>query len=345
MKVKKIFLGGYINYINAQNINCKSIATHLNKNKYSVRALILGKNNIPHIKGVDFYRVSPFLFSLSNTVAFIRGVLWADVCYMPKHQSTPKIALKIAVFFRKKLFTTIEGNMWNTSIKSMIDSFGSKQKMKKYFRHFPNIFGITKKIVDESNSSISLNRNPLYLGVEQSYFNNNSKKKSLKNIVFVGTISKRKRVDELIKLSKKFPNLNFHIIGDGIEKYKLEKFAKKNVIFYGKINHLEIQKLYMQMDLHVLLSRSEGFPKVILETASSSIPSIVYDDYGAHEWIKTNENGFVLSKYSDVVNKLLELIENPYLLKSNSEGAYIMSKKFDWKNLIKNWEQVIENLK
>ena len=33
MKRKKIFLGAYVNYLNAQNINCKSIAIHLDKSK------------------------------------------------------------------------------------------------------------------------------------------------------------------------------------------------------------------------------------------------------------------------------------------------------------------------
>ena len=42
---KKIFLGAYINVINAQNINCKSIAFHLDKNKYSVKTLVLGDKN------------------------------------------------------------------------------------------------------------------------------------------------------------------------------------------------------------------------------------------------------------------------------------------------------------
>ena len=44
MKKKKIFLGAYINYLNAQNINCKSIATHLDKSKYDVKTLILSES-------------------------------------------------------------------------------------------------------------------------------------------------------------------------------------------------------------------------------------------------------------------------------------------------------------
>ena len=58
------------------------------------------------------------------------------------------------------------------------------------------------------------------------------------------------------------------------------------------------------MDLLFLPSRSEGFPKVILEAASSAIPSIVYHDYGASEWMITDENGFVVNSFNDVIDKI-----------------------------------------
>ena len=74
MRKKKIFLGGYINQMNAQNINCKSIAHHLDKDKYIVKTLVLGSENIPNITGVTYIRVYTFLYAISNLIAFIRAV-------------------------------------------------------------------------------------------------------------------------------------------------------------------------------------------------------------------------------------------------------------------------------
>ena len=141
MRKKKIFLGGYINHINAQNINCRSIAKHLDKEKYIIKTLVLGSENITRVSRVSYIRVSTFLYSVSNLIAFLRAVLWADVCYVPKHQSTPKIALKIASLVGTKIFTTIEGNMCDTSKRNMINSFGSLDNMKRYFSLIPNVFG------------------------------------------------------------------------------------------------------------------------------------------------------------------------------------------------------------
>ena len=187
MRKKKIFLGGYINHINAQNINCKSISKHLDKEKYIIKTLVLGSENIPNITGVTYIRVYTFLYSISNLIAYIRAVFWADVCYVPKHQSTPKFALRIAPLFGTKIFTTIEGNMCDTRLKSMIDSFGSIDKMNNYFKYIVNIFGITKHLIQNSTCGVNINNKPLVLGVEHKELNFNHPRKSLKNIIFVGS--------------------------------------------------------------------------------------------------------------------------------------------------------------
>ena len=39
MRKKKIFLGAYLNYTNAQNLNCLALAKYLDKEKFEVYAL------------------------------------------------------------------------------------------------------------------------------------------------------------------------------------------------------------------------------------------------------------------------------------------------------------------
>ena len=342
---KKIFLGAYINVINAQNINCKSIAFHLDKNKYSVKSLVLGDENIENLDDVSFIKVSPLGYKISNLFAFIKGALWADVCYFPKHQSTPKLALKFANLLDKKTFTTIEGNMCNTGRRNMIDSFGSLGNMIDYFSLISHTFGITSEIIKKADCGIKLKKNPLYLGVESNLFSFRKTKKKLNNIVFIGSILKTKNLDDFISLASLYPTLNFHIIGEGPIKKYLENKSSKNVTFHGQLNQLYLSKELINMDLHFLPSRSEGFPKVILETASSAIPSLLYNDYGADSWIDNSENGFVVSTFEEVKSTIDNLIENPELLRRNSENVLELAEKFDWKIIIKSWEKVIDNLK
>lgn len=342
---KKIFLGAYINVINAQNINCKSIASHLDKKKYSVKTLVLGDENIESLDAVSCIKVSILGYKISNFVAFIKGMLWADVCYFPKHQSTPKLILKIANFLDKKIFTTIEGNMCDTSKKSMVESFGSLENMKSYLSMIPNIFGITPHLILSSNCGVKINNYPLFLGVDKSIFSNNVIKNRVENLVFIGSLIKRKNLNDILDLAKHFKNITFNIIGDGPLKDKLKKKSTPNVHFFGELNSYDISNLLQNMDLHILLSRSEGFPKVILETASSAIPSLLYNDYGADRWINHSENGFVVSTFEEVKDTIDSLIKSPALLRKNSENVLELAEKFDWKIIIKSWEKVIDNLK
>ena len=130
---KKVFLGAYVNYLNAQNINCRSIATHLDKSKYEIKTLFLSDCEDIKLSQVKKIKVSSSSHRFSIFYAFLKGLIWADVAYLPKHQSTPKIALRISKLFGTKIFTTIEGNMCNMNKRSMIDSFNGVNNMKRYF--------------------------------------------------------------------------------------------------------------------------------------------------------------------------------------------------------------------
>ena len=338
---KKLFLGAYVNYTNAQNINCLSIAKHIDKKKFTVRILALSNIKTQKIKDVQIVKVSNNKFSIF--FAFLFNLIWADVAYLPKHQGTPVLALKLAkIFSNVQLFTTIEGNMCDQSRRNMIDSFGSIGRMKKYFSLFPNIFGITLHIIQNANCGVSIFKSPLYLGVERDVFKDTVVRSKLNNIVFIGSLKKTKGIKEFLEISALFPELFFHIIGDG--PYFNEIEMKKNIILHGKLDHIQISQLLKSMDLHFLPSKSEGFPKVILETACASIPSLVYSDYGAAEWISNNDNGFIINSKKDLICKIKKISTNRKLLEKNSKGAYLLSKDFDWVTRINAWESVIEDL-
>ena len=229
--------------------------------------------------------------------------------------------------------------MCDRSKRNILDYLGGEQSFKKHFNLIPNIFGITKDIISKANCGVQLEKKPLYLGVDCTNFTPKVKQK-LNNIVYVGRLVKSKDVIEILSLADIFSNINFHLVGQG----NLKK-ATTNVKFYGLLNHNELNDLFLEMDLHFLPSKSEGFPKVILETAAAGIPSIVYADYGAKEWISHSNNGFVINEFEQIVEIVKELQKNKNLLKENSKAAILLSEKFDWRIMIKDWENQILNLK
>ena len=341
-KKTKIFLGAYINNINAQNINCLALARYLNKNTFKVYSLSLYNENKCNVEAKVFKCFYPV--RISKIIGFIWGILHCDVIYFPKHHSTPRWILMLSNILGKKLFTTIENNMCDLEKESILNSFGNQKNLINHFKYIPNIFGITQYIIDNANCGVQLEGKALYLGVETDLFSLKVRA-NLRNIVFVGNLIKRKKTEEFLQLAQQFPHINFNIIGDGVDRTSLEMQATENVTFFGKLSQQELAYKLNKMDLLFLPSRSEGFPKVILEAAACGIPSIVYSDYGAQEWMGNYQNGFVVNDFIDIVDIVKKLEDDNQLLSNISKGARSMSLKFDWNLIIKDWEKVINNLK
>ena len=346
----KIFLGGYINLTNAQNLNCLALAKYLDKSKFEIYTLEvysgnLSKNKIDGVK--IFHCFKPF--KLSKYLGYLWGIMNCDVAYLPKGEldNWNKFWLKI---FRKKSFITVEGVFDEKNLKDAIKRKGSYEKFINSIKFHNKVYSITKylKEYNYKNHKIESDEKILYLGTDiDTFFNPNKKITKLTDIIFIGRILERKGIYDFIEIAKDFPNLNFHIVGEGEEYENIKNISKnlKNIKLYGRLTHKELSNLLKNIDLHIFPSRSEGFPKVILETAAAGVPSLVYSDYGANEWITHNKDGFVVDTLDEMKKVVQELIDNPELLQKVSKNAIEMAKRFDWKKIIKEWEEEIVKLK
>ena len=341
MKKIKVFLGVYINYTNAQNLNCRAIAEHLNKDKFEVYALKVHFGDNKKYTLTSFNCFKPF--HITQHFGFLWGILHCDIAYLPKHIDTPVWVLKLAKWLKKPIFTTIEGNVTDLGKPNLIELFRSQQKMKNHFIYFNAVFGITQQLINSTHQVIKMRETPLFLGVDLNFFSHHNKEK-LSSIVFVGGLIKRKRVYEFIALAKLYPNIQFKIIGEGPEQQSFQNNLPTNVTFLGKLNHKEMDAVFSSSDLLFLPSKSEGFPKVILEAASAGVPSVVYDSYGASDWMDNKKNGFMVSTFNQVEELVNELLENPTLLHEVSNNTQELAHRFDWENIITDWENVIIDL-
>ena len=126
-------------------------------------------NNYELIPGVSIFNCfKPYKISI--TIAMILGLVRCDIAYFPKHLDTPNWLLKFARILRKPVFTTVEMNMCDRSKLNLIDNFGDVHKMKRHFDLIPYVYGISKFIICKSTCGVKLQKNPLYLGVENENF-------------------------------------------------------------------------------------------------------------------------------------------------------------------------------
>ena len=341
----KIFLGGYINTTNAQNINCKALAHFLNKNDFTVLTMQLHTSSFIKIDGVKTFKCfKPILYS--KHLAYLWGILRSDVLYLPKLAvDVPRWVPFLSKLLGRKIFSTLEIPMYEDQhYNRYVNCFNSEEKFIKTFSSLNKFYAITNYLYESARDKrIPISKEVLHLGVDFDFFNSIvSIKKELKNIVFVGTLSQRKNVDDIVELSNHFTDIVFHVVGSGVEEKTLRQKSGDNVIYYGKLTHVELLEVLKISDIHFLPSRSEGFPKVILETASAGIPSIVYSDYGASEWIINGKNGFVVEDLKEVKDVIIKIKSEG--LEKVSKASIDLARAFSWKNVVKNWEKIIQNL-
>ncbi len=102
------------------------------------------------------------------------------------------------------------------------------------------------------------------------------------NIIFVGIIRELKNVEKIFPILKIFAEREkspiLTIVGRGDKSYisKLKSISEeldidKRVIWKGYVSYLELPKVYVENDILLLLSHSEGLPKVILEAISCGL--------------------------------------------------------------------------
>jgi glycosyltransferase involved in cell wall biosynthesis len=132
----------------------------------------------------------------------------------------------------------------------------------------------------------------------------------------VGEISLRKGADRwesiVEKLAKKYTNLEFVVIGDGLSDPEFAKsiqdsLAKYPVKFLGRCSDMKEQ--YSRLDTILVLSRQDPLPTVIIEAGFSGVPAIGTKVGGIPELIEDERSGFLIETNEEVVTRVEKLMD------------------------------------
>lgn len=175
-----------------------------------------------------------------------------------------------------------------------------------------------------------------------------------KRLVSVGRLSPEKGFIDLLKmfniLHKDYPDWRLDIIGDGVEKDKLEKYIKdhdleKVVLLHGFRDKEYIDKILQKSAIYLLTSYTESFGIVLIEAMSHGVPCIAFDSAeGARELIQSGKNGYLIKNrsYSAFLKKVEDLInkksERRKIGRVSREGV----KKYTCEVVKEQWIDLIE---
>lgn len=181
-------------------------------------------------------------------------------------------------------------------------------------------------------------------------------KKTDKNIISIGRLSNEKGYLDLIEVFKlindKDKECKLHIIGDGIEKSKIESKIKElnltnDVILYGYQNKDFIRDKLNDMSLYLMTSYEESFGLVLLEASSYGIPSIAFQSAeGATEIINNDVDGYIIKDRNkeEMANKALELLDNKKKLATFGHEARVKCEDYSYNSVKEKWLGIIDDI-
>ncbi|MEM1515876.1 MAG: glycosyltransferase family 4 protein [Candidatus Bathyarchaeia archaeon] len=166
-------------------------------------------------------------------------------------------------------------------------------------------------------------------------------------VLFVGQMRPYKGLKILLKAVKeiKEDNLTLNIVGEGPDRHKYEKYARKlglkRAYFHGSVPDETLRKMYLSSDILVLpsVSKNEAFGLVTLEAAAAGCAVIASDLPGVRDVVK--EFG-ILIKPGDVESlrkALLELMDEGTRRKYVERGFKAITK-YSWQRTAREYEKI-----
>lgn len=175
-----------------------------------------------------------------------------------------------------------------------------------------------------------------------------------KRIVSIGRLSPEKGYIDLIDVfnlvHQVYPDWCLDIIGDGVEREKIEEKIKnyhleQNVILHGFQDKEYIHKVLKKSSIYVMGSHTESFGIVLLEAFSFGIPTVAFNSAeGANDIISNNWDGYLIPNRDKerMARKICELISNPNRRIIMGANGIKKAKLYDINIIKEEWIKLIE---
>ena len=169
-------------------------------------------------------------------------------------------------------------------------------------------------------------------------------------LLFVGTLTKRKRPFFVLEAASKLKKLGINVFlefyGEGPEKDRINEFIKKNnlsnnVKLYGNKTKKEIVEAYQNAHFLILPSNHEGWPKVVAEAMVWKCLPITTPVSAVPYMLGNGERGSLIEPTVEaIVDEIKFYLKNPEIYRQKVEAAHRWSKQFT----LEKFEEEIKKL-
>lgn len=355
MKKKILFVTNHFRYSNGVASVLRNLIANLDEDKYDISLLALYDFN------KDF--AEPILKKITVVPGFggyIRGFDKIVNIIPPRmlYKKFVKGKYDLEIAFQFGVPTKMIAVSPNTHKICWMHTYDSKMKLKKYYKKFPQMITVSKSVLnkliaedfDKNKCDYCYNIIDEDLLLESKEEPCDYEKKHEYSIITVGRLAPDKafmRYLECIKtVVDKAKNVEFLIVGGGVEEERMRKFIKDNrleefVIMTGR--QTNPYKFMKKADLYFCCSYREGFSTTCQEAALLGVPVASVDVDGAKELNEQVDAGCVIKNDAQsIVDFLLGIAEDKTIIAQWKNIAQSRKQSFYKTERIKKIESLID---
>lgn len=164
------------------------------------------------------------------------------------------------------------------------NSFRDKLASKHIHTEHVIVTAVDSKVFSKNKFSSKL-RSEMTFGDDQGFL-----------CVYIGRISREKRIDIIIEAVQQIPGCYLAIVGDGPSAPVYAKLhGKQNRIFCRPqfLDHAELAEVYASSDIHVSASEFETLGNTVLEAHACGVPVVVPRAQGFQDTVHHEVDGFL----------------------------------------------------
>lgn len=165
-----------------------------------------------------------------------------------------------------------------------------------------------------------------------------------KRLVFVGRLSKEKRVETILQAMELLDDgFTMTVIGDGETWDSLQEYQNSRIRLLGALKPAEVKAQLENQDILIMNSTVEGIPMTILEALSFGIPVVTTDVGGIGTVVRFGVDSEKTDGTKEAIKAAVETIAADY--EKYSKAAFLQSQQFHyievnaylWKKISQFW--------